>query len=68
MNVAHWPYGQPEREQELLREALATCQTQDQAEKVLGGFLLLDIITSIVTSSPAWREHWWQFWRLRRPR
>lgn len=68
MNIAYWPHDQPEHEQELLREALGKCRTQDQAQQVFGAFLLLDLLTDIVLTPPAWREHWWQFWRPRRPR
>jgi hypothetical protein len=65
MNLNSWPFDQPEKEQQLLAEALARCETVQQGQQVLGAFLLGDILVSVLSRPPARRDHWWQFWRRR---
>ena len=66
INLNNWPFDQPERERELMADALDQVQTMGQAEQVLGAFLLGDILVDILTAPPVWREYWWQLWRPRR--
>jgi hypothetical protein len=68
LNLAAWPFDQPEEEQRLITDGLNMCETDEQQEAFLGLCLLADVLVDILTRPPVWREHWWQVWRMRMPR
>lgn len=67
ISLNSWPYDRPAEERQLLDDALGRCETSGQAQAVLSAFLAGDILADILMTPPVWREHWWQFWRMRRP-